>query len=295
MFGPNVSSLVNTNINFHHREPRFFNVIKDIKLLFNEKFNLNNEFEILIQTGSGSLAIETVINSYNGKFNLVGAEGNFRSRWSNMLDAYNKSDLEGKQFHVQYETSKSIHNLEFDDNAFFVDGVSSFPYFSIPKSSKIFVTVSSKILGGSPVLGIILVHKSIIDDFIDENIETYLNVRRLVKFNNYDQTPTTPSLSLYVDFLKKLENFDLSTSIKNINMVSNMIVSHFGRDAIIGSDVGPVITLKPDVFIPSEVLKKFQLYGLNSIKKNASIQIFTYSEDISLYEELFTDLTKLKI
>jgi hypothetical protein len=95
--------------------------------------------------------------------------------------------------------------------------------------------------------------------------------------------------------LKKLENFDLSTSIKNINMVSNMIVSHFGSDAIIGRDVGPVITLKPDVFIPSEVLKKFQLYGLNSIKKNASIQIFTYSEDISLYEELFTDLTKLKI
>ena len=111
MFGPNVSSLINANIDFHHREPRFFDVMSEIKMLFNEKFKLNNEFEILIQTGSGSLAIETVINSYNGKFNLVGIEGNFKSRWNNMLNAYNKHDMEGMQFHVQCETSKSTHNV----------------------------------------------------------------------------------------------------------------------------------------------------------------------------------------
>jgi aspartate aminotransferase-like enzyme len=295
MFGPNVSSLINVNVDFHHREPRFFDVISEIKMLFNEKFKLNNEFEILIQTGSGSLAIESVINSYNGQFNLVGIEGNFKSRWNNMLHAYNKLKVEGMQFHVQYETSKSTHNVEFDNSAFFVDGVSSFPYYSIPQNAKIFVTVSSKILGGSPVLGIILVHKSILNDFIDENIETYLNIKRLVKFNDFNQTPTTPSLSLYVDFLKKLENFDQSTCIDNINRVSNMLVSHFGKDAIIGDEFGPVITLKPEVNIPDEVLIKYQLYGLNTLKKNSSIQIFTYSENLCLYEELLTDLTKLKI
>lgn len=295
MFGPNVTSIINANIDFHHREPKFFHIMNSIKILFNENFKLNNDFEILIQTGSGSLAIETVVNSYKGKFNLVGVDGNFKSRWSNMLNAYDKSDTKGMQFHVQYETSKSAHNIEFDNSAFFVDGVSSFPYFSIPQNAKIFVTVSSKILGASPVLGIILVHKSIINDFIDENIETYLNVKRLIKFNNYNQTPTTPSLSLYVDLLKKLENFDLSTSINNINKVSNMIVSYFGKDAIIGNPTGPVITLNPDVTIPVNILTKFQLYGLNTINKKSSIQIFTYSEDLSLYEKLLTDLNKFKI
>jgi aspartate aminotransferase-like enzyme len=295
MFGPNVTSLINANIDFHHREPKFFHIMNSIKILFNEKFKLNNEFEILIQTGSGSLAIETVVNSYKGKFNLEGVDGNFKSRWGNMLNAYDKSDSKGMQFHVQYETSKSIHNIEFDNNAFFVDGVSSFPYFSIPQNAKIFVTVSSKILGASPVLGIILVHKSIIDDFIDENIETYLNIKRLIKFNNYNQTPTTPSLSLYVDLLKKLEKFDLYTSTNNINKVSNMIVSHFGKDNIIGNPTGPVITLNPNVTIPVEILSKFQLYGFNTINKKSGIQIFTYSEDLSLYEELLKDLNKFKL
>lgn len=295
MFGPNVTSIINAKIDFHHREPKFFDIMRSIKFIFNEKFNLNDEFEIIIQTGSGSLAIETVINSFVGKFNLVGIEGNFKNRWGNMLNTYNKSNIEGKQFHVQYETSKSTHNRDFDDNSFFVDGVSSFPYFKIPNNAKIFVTVSSKILGAGPVLGIILIHKSILGDFIDENVETYLNIKRLVKFNSQNQTPTTPALPLYFDLLKKLENFDTNQSISNINKVSDMIVSYFGVDSIIGDAKGPVITLKPYISIPEDILTKYQLYGINTISRKSNIQIFTYSEDILQYERLLTDLHKIKL
>jgi phosphoserine aminotransferase len=294
MFGPNVTSKISEDISFHHREPIFFSVIEKIKKTFKEKFSIDDSYEILIQTGSGSLAIETVVNSYLGSFNLVGIEGNFKNRWRLLLDYYKKSDISGEQFHVQYETSNSTYNGNLDKTAFFIDGVSAFPYYPIPKNIQVYVTVSSKILGASPVLGIILIKKTLLSKFIGADVETYLNINRLVKFSAYNQTPTTPSIALYMDLLNKLSSFDMAKVRSKIDEVSDLLVDFFGANSIIGDKRGPVITLKNDVIISEDIAKRYELYGFNNIKGKAKIQIFTYSEEKSKYYQLVNDLKKNK-
>jgi hypothetical protein len=294
MFGPNVSSNITENIFFHHREPSFFSILENIKKIIKQKFTIDDTYEILIQTGSGSLAIETIVNSFLGNFNLLGIDGNFKKRWNLLLNNYNKFDLNGEQFHVQYETSNSTYNGTLDKSPFFIDGVSAFPYYPIPLNTKIYVTVSSKILGASPVLGIIIIKKDILTKFISEEAETYLNVNRLVKFSTYNQTPTTPSICLYMDLLNKLISFDQEKSRDSINEISDLLVDFFGKDSIIGDYRGPVITLNKNVIIPENIALKYQLYGLNNIKGKSNFQIFTYSEANSKYYELINDLKKYK-
>ena len=53
----------------------------------------------------------------------------------NYLHIIKNNSNSNYQFHVQYETSKSEHN-DLSNKTAFVDSVSSFPYYDIPKNAK---------------------------------------------------------------------------------------------------------------------------------------------------------------
>ena len=292
MFGPNKSGNISELVNFHHREENFFSVLRDLKQLLREKFEIDDNFEIVIINGSGTLTMELIIASSTSSFFTSGAKGKFIDRWSDMLLLHKKRSKNGKKLHVQYETSISTFNKIEDDESYFVDGISSFPYYDIPINSKIFVTVSSKILGASPVLGIIIVKKDILGDFISYDKETYLNLKRWIKYSDTNQTPFTPSISLYMDLLKKVYSFNIKETKEKINYVSDRLVSLLGSENVIGELQGPVITFKNKNLISKKIKDRYNIYGSQNQDPNSKIQIFTYSEEIRKYENLFKDLIK---
>jgi hypothetical protein len=292
MFGPNKSDNISELVNFHHREENFFSILRDLKQLIREKFDIDNNSEIVIINGSGTLTMELIIASFTSSFFTSGVKGKFIDRWSDMLLLYKKRSKNGKKLHVQYETSISTHNKMKDNESFFVDGISSFPYYSMPKNSNIFVTVSSKILGASPVLGIIIVKKDILNNFISYNEETYLNLNRWIKYSETNQTPFTPSISLYMDLLKKVYLLNIKEIKDKINYVSDQLIGLFGAENILGDLRGPAITFKNKNLISKKIRDRYKIYGTQNLDSNSKMQIFTYSEEIREYEKLFKDLRK---
>jgi hypothetical protein len=117
-----------------------------------------------------------------------------------------------------------------------------------------------------------------------------MNLKRWLSYSTQNQTPYTPSMSLYLDFLQKIESFNLKHIRDKINYVSDNLVKIFGEDNIIGEKYGPCITLKDKNIIKKEVRDKYTLYGSQSSEANSKIQIFTYSENIEDYEKLFQEL-----
>ncbi|MCT4613297.1 MAG: hypothetical protein N4A49_00310 [Marinifilaceae bacterium] len=290
MFGPNKSTNYSGIINSHHREPIFFDKIKSIKKIFREKFSIPENYEILIITGSGTLAVESFIYSTNHKLKIVGVEGEFNSRWNQLLKTYNKLDSDSdKSLMIQLETSCSTVN-KFD-NPYFVDAVSAFPYYDIPKNAKAWATVSSKILGAAPVLGILVIDREIYPDLISTDVFSYMNVSRMLKSDSIFQTHHTPAMALYDDFLQKLEAFDLTECRNEINLHSDLIVDAIGEENIIGDRRCPVLTIK-DGIIPNELCLKYNLYG--SHVQGHKTQIFTYVEKTSDYENLAKEIKKIR-
>lgn len=289
MFGPNKTLDFSGKIESHHREPLFMDVISEIKEVFKAKFNISDDYEVIVITGSGTLAVESFIFSTLKKLNLVGINGEFKSRWTKLLEHHGKmgssTDL---PFCVQLETSVSgVNKIE---NPYFVDAVSAFPYYDIPEGTKAWVTVTSKILGSAPVLGVLVFKKEILDDLISEDVFTYLNVRRMYNSSLINQTHHTPAMALYIDFLEKLKDFDLEATRKQIDRNSDLIVEALGEDNIVGEKRCPVITVKSGV-IPQDLCMKYNLYG--SHIESHLIQIFTYAESDESYENLARELKNI--
>ena len=295
MFGPNVRSSIRVQIDYHHRQEKFFSIYENILLRIRSLFRIDDSFEIVIVTGSGTATIETVISSYKGVFRVGGAEGTFRNRWIDLAKHYHKLDSRGDLILVQLETSKSILNDPGDEEPFFVDGISSFPYYDRPSKAQIFATVSSKILGAAPVLGIVVFKNSLVDRFIAADDFTYFNVNRLLSYGRERQTPHTPAIPLFADLLTKLERFDLSGIRARIDHHSEILVDALGEENFIGQRRCPVLTLRDPDALPSWILEKYSIYGqwpFKGAKKN--LQIFTYSEKTRSYEHLARDLKKIR-
>ncbi len=285
MFGPNKTIDFNYKIKSHHREPLFMDVIKDLKQEFKAKFNIADDYEVVFVTGSGTLAVESFIFSTLKKLNVVGFDGEFKQRWNSLIKHYNKKDENGEKFCVQLETSASTINDS--QNAYFIDAVSSFPYYDIPKETKVWVTVSSKILGAAPVLGIIVFHKDVLNDLVSEDVFTYLNVKRMYNSSLLNQTHHTPAMPLYIDLLERVKAYDIEAMRNQINRNSDLIVNALGKENVIGETRCPVITVKPNV-IPHDLALKYSIYG--SYVKDHLYQIFTYVEADSLYEKLAQEI-----
>jgi aspartate aminotransferase-like enzyme len=295
MFGPNVRNSINIDLDYHHREDKFFNIYKEIQSVFRKKFSVDDSVEIVVITGSGTLAVETVINSYKGTFSVLGADGVFKNRWAALAKHYGKADKDGKKFLVQLETSSSHLNDLKEHKPFALDCISAFPYYDIPRDTDIAITVSSKILGAAPVLGIVLFKHDVLKDMIDFDDFTYLNLRRMYEYGLQGQTPHTPAIPLYEDLLRKLRDFDLAAVRAQIKYNSGLIVDALGKENFIGETVCPVLTFKNEVPIPKEFLKRHPLYGkANAGLKDSHFQVFTYSDTKAAYERLADDLRKIK-
>lgn len=289
MFGPNKTLSFSGEINSHHREPAFINVVQEIKTVFKQKFNISEDYEVIILTGSGTLAVESFVFSSLHQFKMQGIEGEFFERWNKLLNHYNKYNTNAdKTFCIQLETSKSALNKI--ENPYFVDAVSAFPYYDIPENTKAWATVSSKILGAAPVLGILVFHKDILDEMINDDVFSYLNVKRMYNASQINQTHHTPAMALYIDFLERLKKFNREAVREQINRNSDLIVNAIGKENIIGESRCPVITVKPNV-INRDLALKYNLYG--SHVKGHLLQIFTYVESDEMYEKLAADLKRM--
>ena len=288
MFGPNNKTKINQSINFHHREDTFFSIYRDLVETFKSLFDIPNDYDVLIINGSGTLAIETIVFSYLGKFRMDGADGKFKTRWESLLSTYQKLDnINGSSFYCQLETSNST--LQTLEDSFFVDCISSFPYLTPPKEAKIWATVSSKCLGSVPVLGVIVYKKDIIDSFVDKSFYSYLNFANLTEFKKTFQTPQTPPIPLYMDFLEKLQNFDRLALIEKINYRCDEITNVLGRHNFIGNTRCPVLTFNKSLI--NSDMNKYNIYGSNSTSSDTR-QIFVYSQDDEEFESFIQDLKK---
>jgi len=282
VFGPNCSRNVSCKIDFHHRGVSFRDIFSRCCFLFREKFNVSNEFEILPLTGSGTLAVEAFVSSINKGITVDGCDGTFKQRWILLCKKYGKlSEQSGNRLYCRLETSRSIVN-EFP-SALMIDCVSSFPYYDVPPCEA-WVTVSSKLLGATPVLGIVVVKRKLLDEMCDESEMSYLNLNRVRRFAEKNQTPTTPSMALFEDFRQELEKIEVDKIRENVRRNSEVIVNAVGVDSVVGENICPVITI-PKERIQQGVAVDFDLYGLEDESK-VNYQIFTGTESRSDYERL---------
>lgn len=288
MFGPNTYFQDDVKINFSHRDKVFFDLFSKTKELFINTFSLQN-YDIIFIPGSGSVGIESIFYSIKHKINLIGVEGTFKSRWEALSKEYNprKSEQEVNMCCL-LETSCSTTNLY---EGCIVDAISGFPYYDIPKDTLAFVTCLNKQLGSYVGLAVVGVRKDCWHMFQDDSSISYLNLARYKHYHDLAQTPTTAPTFIYQHFYNHLQKFDVSKLREKCNTVSDMVVNTIGEDCIIGDKRGPVITLKENV-IPEELAQKFDIYGYWAKRKN--FQIFTYTQDISYYQEVLKEYKNSK-
>lgn len=257
--------------------------------LFRKKFSIPTEYEIIFFSGSGTLAIESFISHFKGKLAVLSDDfenEKFASRWKDMAAHYGKYDENSPhKIYVQLETSQSKYNGEKD--VVLTDAISAFPFFPTPKSPA-WVTVSSKLIGGMPVLGVLAIKKDFMNKFLRGDGPSYLNPFLYTKFQAVNQTPFTPAMPLFEDLCSSLEKLNVAKLRREIVERYSLFVQALGRENIIGDTLGPVITLKNNV-LSKKLAQKWNLYGHSS---NGRIQIFLYSESDKFYRQLAKDISK---
>lgn len=290
MFGPNVSTRIDVNVDYHHREAKFSDMHREILSTFREKFSIPDNYEIVIYTGSGSLAVEAFIASYRGSLRVDTPDienDRFAKRWRGLLEHYGKyNPASDRSIKVLFETSQSLYNGE--QNATFVDAVSGFPFWPAPRSP-VWSTVSSKLLGSAPVLSLLVVDK----DFLRDNLEdtpSYLSPFKYLEFQKIGETPFTPAIPLFQDFRDKLKAFDVVALRDNVARNHAMLLDVIGADNVVSSELSPTLTVNPGV-IPEEVVTRWNLYGHKGVGR---VQIFLYSETTEKYTMLAEDIQRAR-
>ena len=277
MFAPNRYNIPTPKTKFHHRAEDFVNLYEHFVALFRKTFKIPNKYGILIYNGSGSQTIEKIIQSLDFKLIHPYNEGKFESRWSDMTEYYNKNNpKDSNNLIVQFETS--ISKKRTTDNSYLIDAVCAFPYYSLPKDFKILVTVSSKLIGAAPVLGIILYDESVVKDL---DITVPGGLANWIKYSKIGQTPYTPSIPLLESLVNELRDFKIDDLIYKINFVSKLILDIVGPEAISGDKRGPAISIKKK-YVNIDRCKQLQIYGMHT--NNDFVQIFTYSDTIEKYQ-----------
>jgi len=259
MLGPNVIPEI------HHRELAFEQLFKGVQEEFKKCFKIENDYTVIPITGSGTFALEVLLNSLDLKFKHLYTDEEFGSR---LLKINHNEKGEDGYAYCNYETSISKFNHLKDYNKIkttVIDAVSSFPYYNIPKDVGAWVTVNSKQIGCNPGLSFIVIHKSLLPYVKDEEFST-LSLKRHLSFHEKNQTPNTPAISLLQETLEKLKHFSVHGLKKKIDERFLMLSKYFPE--YIGS--GPVFTI-PSNEKNDKFKKEFNLYG----KKN--IQLFLWT------------------
>jgi hypothetical protein len=284
MFAPNKYDIDVPKTQIHHRGMGFKTLYDDFSRIFRNKFSINEKYDFLLYNGSGSQTIEKVIQSLNFNLNHPHSDGKFESRWNIMSKYYNKKKSKNNNCIVQFETS--ISKKREASESYLVDAVCAFPYYRIPDDFKILVTVSSKLIGAAPVLGIIIYDKSILKD-LDNSVPGGLS--DWIKYSKMGQTPYTPSISLLASLVNEIKFFNLDELNHKINYVSDMILDIVGPNGIYGDKRAPAISIyKKHVNLAR--CAQLEIYGMHT--NNDYIQIFTYSEKIEKYKTILPQILK---
>lgn len=288
MFGPNTYFEDKVKIEYSHRDKIFFDLFTETRELFSKKFNLE-DYDVLFVPGSGTIGIESLFYSLKYRVDLVGVDGTFKNRWTEMEKGYaNKSKTKKLQMCVLYETSCSTH---FYKEGCIVDAISAFPYYDIPKDTKAFVTCLNKQLGSYVGLAVVCIRKDFWDNLIDSGKMSYLNLARYKEYHDMGQAPSTSPTYIYEHFHKHLQEFDLQEFRKRIDYVSDLIVDTVGEENIIGDRRGPAITLKNGV-IPEKFAREHDVYGYWAGRPN--YQMFTYTDEPEQYEKFLKELKQVR-
>lgn len=275
MFGPTPR--------LHHREPAFAELHASCDELWRQRFDVPPDYDILFVTGSGTLAIECVFASLLPGLALsVDDPGaTFGGRLARLLDSH------GKMYRgdspelahgtcigdacVQYETAESRHN-EFTGRPppFFVDAVSAFPYYPMPSGTAVLATVTSKQLGTSPGLSVVIVDRTVWRYFRDGGY-SYLNLHEYRDRQRLDwQTPHTPAIGIMEELRDRLRGFDVVAFRRLIDARRTLLLdAGLGGHAI---GTGPVLTLAPGT-LPEEFARRWGLY-----QSSVGRQLFLWSE-----------------
>lgn len=290
MFGPNISTRIDVTVDYHHREVKFSDMNREILSIFREKFSIPENYEIVIYTGSGTLAVEAFIASYRGSLRVDTSDienDKFARRWKGLLEYYGKYDPSSERsIKVLFETSQSQYNG--DQNATFVDAVSGFPFWPAPRSP-VWSTVSSKLLGASPVLSMLVVDK----DFLRDNLQdtpSYLSPFKYLEYQKIGETPFTPAIPLFQDFRDKLKAFDVGALREKIARNHTLLMDVIGAENVVNRELSPTLTVNSGV-IPDEVVARWNLYGH---KGAGRVQIFLYSETSDKYAMLAEDIQRAR-
>lgn len=286
MFGPNTYFEDEVNINYSHRDKFFFDLFVETRERFSKTFGLE-DYDVLFVPGSGTIGIEALFYSLKYRVNLIGNDGTFKKRWTEMEKGY-PDKLQTKKFEMfcLLETSCSANYYK---EGCIVDAISAFPYYDIPKNTLAFVTCLNKQLGSYVGLSVVCVRKDFWPNLIDEGKMSYLNLARYKSYHDIGQAPSTSPTYIYEHFNEHLKNFDLEAFRSRLDMVSDMIVDTIGEENIIGKKRGPVITLKNGV-IPEELARKHNIYGYWAGRPN--YQMFTYTDKVEAYEMFLEDYKK---
>ncbi len=220
-----------------HRVPGFEGVIQNIQKNLLPIFNANDDYTILLITGSGTAANETVISSYFAPDDevLLIKNGEFGERLEELLGIHEVkttiiqydwgalpdiTDIENqlKQnpgitaiMMVFHETSTSIINpvSQIGELAhrygkkYIVDGVSAVGGEDVNvlrDHIDLCTSSSNKCLASLPGVGIICARKSELERTKHHPIRVaYLNLNRLYKMSEtLHQTPNTPSVTMFI-------------------------------------------------------------------------------------------------
>ena len=220
-----------------HRVPEFEKIIISIQQNLLKIYKANDDYTILLITGSGTAANETVISSNYSENDhvLLINNGEFGCRLEELLEVHrikttvmnyewgvlpNLSEIEHKIKEneditglamVYHETStgminpvNEVGNLanEYEKN-YFVDAVSAVGGEDVDvvrAHIDLCTTSSNKCLASYPGVGIVCVKKSRINMIKDNRIKVaYLNLPRLYDYSEkYNQTPNTPSVTAFI-------------------------------------------------------------------------------------------------
>ena len=282
MFGPNYFSNFHYDMTFSHRSEDFKLVYKDTVDLISDKFGLQ-EYDIIPIVGSGTTAMETLIMSSKFDIDVIGNEGKFKDRWKNLSSQQQASSQRRVELYCQLETSKSS---TFMKEGCFVDGISSFPFYDIPKNTLAFVTCANKQIGAYPGLSFIFVRKDCWNLFKEEELFHTRNLSLYRKHFKNNQTPTTCPVQIFEQLNKCLQDIDFQQEKQKIIQNSSLL-EELLSEFLIGEKTCPVLTFHKEA-VPDALASKYKIYNYNN--DSAYYQIFTYSAPQEEYYNFYKDL-----
>ena len=246
------------NLVINHRSDKFRDIVKENQELLNQ---FSGAFKSVVITGSGTLAVETMVFSLiNGKQKVLSISyGNFGERLIDSIKKktknveylnYDKLNIEkliediGERnfdllFLVHNETSNGtaikdlnriIKIVKNKGSKLLIDDVSGFGGYDINMNGiYAMVTGSQKNIAAIPGTGIIFLSEEAYNDLMNDNIDNvpfYLDLKTSLKFLNKNETAFTPSTGAFNSLnlaLKILNQEGFNNRIKRIEKSSEFI------------------------------------------------------------------------